>query len=211
MSVHKQFEEQVKAQALQAGYSEELATAMAAQAVLDRVATGPAGFAVAETKNFTMSTVYELNFEISDYRVDQSEGGVLVDAVLMDTGFDVIDQAWDASAFNDFAMMINAGGIHGYIDEHGEFRATKQRDATKSVTEWVRARVEQGKLYITTKLKEGFEWVADRFRAVSVEAIVPKSKARVENGKRIFSGGEIKGFVFTNKPKNPSHRAQKIS
>lgn len=205
------FREGVYQQARSAGHDHITADAIAAQAVIDRVTSSPAGFAVGQSEDFIPQETRELRFEITSYHVDQSEGGgVIVDAVLLDTTDDEILQSFDPAVFPIYAQMINAGLVQGYIDDHGDFRTTQDRDPSKSVTEWVKARVELGKLFISTKLKAGYEWVADKFKAVSIEAIVPKKQTRIAGNRRQYAGGVVKGFAFTNKPKNKDHKVVRV-
>jgi hypothetical protein len=201
------FKSGVYQQAVDSGLSHDVAEAVAAQAVLDRLKVSEAGFAVAQTDDFATAPVEELYFEMTARHVDQdADGGVTAEYILLAPSDDELGQSFDPAVFGAYAAMINAGGVHGYVDDHGEFRATHERDGSKSVTEWVRARVEAGRLFITTKLKAGYEWVADKFRAVSIEAVVPVSQTKVIGGKRKYSGGVVKGFAFTNRPKNSDHK-----
>lgn len=207
----EEFRNGVYTQAIELGRSHEVAEAMAAQAVLDRLQLSEAGFAVGQSEDFVATPVRTLDFEMSTYSVSQDvDGGVIADYILLAPSDDELGQSFDPAAFPAYAAMINEGNVHGYIDDHGEFRATLDRDGSKSVTEWVRARVEMGRLFITTKLKAGYEWVADKFRAVSIEAVVPVSQTKVVGGKRKYSGGKVKGFSFTNRPKNADHKRVRV-
>jgi hypothetical protein len=208
----EEFRKQVYDQAVSLGRDPVVAEAIAAQAILDRLEVSESGYAVGQSEDFAVEQVRELRFEMSSFSVDQSEGGgVVAEYILVAPSDDEMGQSFDPLVFPAYAEQINAGEVHGYIDDHGEFRATLNRDGSKSVTEWVRARVEMGRLFITTKLKAGFEWVADKFKAVSIEAVVPVSQTKIVGKKRKYSGGKVKGFAFTNRPKNSDHKQVSVS
>lgn len=203
----EEFWDGVYEQAVSRGHSPYDAERIAALAVLNRLERSEAGFAVAQTTDFVPQKVYCFELEAKNYRVDQAEGGgVVVEAVLTSTVRDVEGQRFSVEALHEFARQINERGVGAYLDGHKQFRLVKDRLSSNSVTEWVKARVDNELLIITAKLKRGFEWVADRFNAVSIETIVPGDKALFDGSTRTFTGGFVKGFVFTNTPKNPVHK-----
>lgn len=204
----KDFEDGVRNQAISYGYDEVTASKVAAQAVIDRLQPSEAGFAIAQTDDFVTSNTFTYEFQLTNFRVDQSmNSGVVIEAVLGSTSEDSTGQAFSEDILYEFAQQINDGAIGGFVDEHASFRATKDRLASDSVTDWVKAKVSNGALMITAKLRQGFEWVANRFDSVSLEAVVPKAKTLIQGSKKTFlGGGMLKGFVFTNNPKNKLHR-----
>lgn len=204
----KEFKESVYNQSILHGMTEEVAEKVSAQAVLDRLEKSEAGFAIAQTADFEPTTTYHYEFKLTNIRVDQAMNtGTVIEAVLGSTTEDVAGQKFTEEALIEFADQINAGGIGGFIDEHRNFRVEGERLSSNAVTDWVRARIEDGVLMISAKLKQGFEWIAGAYDAVSLEAVIPKTRTLIQGNKKLFMGGGfLKGFVFTNNPKNPLHR-----
>lgn len=202
------FKTGVYEQAILHGNDVETAEKIAAQAVLDRLEPSEAGWAVAQTEAFEPIMLYNYEFKLTNIHVDQAFGtGTVIEAVLGSTTEDVAGQKFTEEALREFAEQINEGGVGGFIDEHRTFRVEGDRLTANAVTDWVRARVEDGMLKITTKLKQGYEWIASQFNSVSLEAVIPRQNTLIQGNKKLFlGGGFLKGFVFTNNPKNPLHR-----
>jgi hypothetical protein len=212
MNTIRTFHRGVYNQARISGHDESTAAKVAALATLSRMKYVGEGIAVAQESDFTNCTTKLYSFDIKTIRVDQAgEKGVIVDAILASPEPDMHNQAFSTKALEGFAHQINTQGIGGYTDEHKKFRETKERNMTESVTEWVTARVENGRLWITAKMKTGYEWVVDKFRALSLEALFPVDQALIQGKKTTFMGGGVlKGFVFTNKPKQPMNRITNV-
>jgi hypothetical protein len=208
MNTITKFQKSVYEQAKASGHDQETSLRVASLAVLSRLNYVGEGFAVAQTKNFSNKTTKLYRFDIKNVGVDQGIGsGVVIDAILASPEPDIAGQSFTEEALTEFAEQINANGLGGYVDEHFAFRNEGKRSLGSSVTEWVKARVEGGRLWITAKIKTGFEWVADTFEALSLEAFIPKTRTLLNgNNKTFLGGGIIKGFVFTNNPKQPLNR-----
>jgi hypothetical protein len=203
----KEFHDGVRRQAISGGMTAELADRIAAQAVLDRVHTSEVGFAIAQSSDFEPIEYH--TFEVRNIRIDQSEdGGVIVDAVLTSPEEDEVGNSFDEAALKKYEELINAGLVGGYEDDnHRGFREKRTRDINTSVTEWVKARVEAGRLWISAKLKKGHEHLAEKFKFLSGEYEFGKSERKViAPGKRKVTGGTLAGFIFTNKPKQSMNR-----
>jgi hypothetical protein len=208
MNTITKFQKGVYEQARIAGHDQETSLRVASLAVLSRVSYAGEGFAVAQAKNFSNYTTKLYKFQIENIGVDQAIGsGTVIDAILASPEPDGAGQAFTLEALSEFAHQINANGLGGFVDEHYGFRNDGKRSIGDSVTEWVRARVENGRLWVTAKIKSGYEWVVEKFSALSLEAFIPKNRTRIDgNTKTFLGGGIIKGFVFTNSPKQPMNR-----
>lgn len=208
MNTIHEFQKGVYQQARAAGHDEDTALKVASLATLKRMSYVGEGFAIAQTKNFSNHTTKLYRFDIKNVGVDQAIGqGVVIDAILASPEPDIAGQSFTEEALVQFADQINANGIGGFVDEHYGFRQDGKRSMGDSVTEWVKARVESGRLWITAKIKQGYEWVVEKFEALSLEAFIPKTQTVVQgNTKKFLGGGIIKGFVFTNNPKQPMNR-----
>lgn len=208
MNTITKFQRGVYTQARSAGHDQETSLRVACMAVLARTSYVGDGFAIAQTKNFQSTTTKLYKFDIQNIHIDQAIGsGVVIDAILASPEADIAGQSFTEEALVEFAEQINANGIGGFVDEHYGFRNDGKRSLGSSVTEWVRARVEGGRLWITAKIKSGYEWVTESFSALSLEAFIPKTRTIISgNNKKFLGGGIIKGFVFTNNPKQPMNR-----
>lgn len=202
----KDFHTGVYNQAISAGKAHDVASLIADAALLDRVKKSDAGFGIAQAADVQPRLYY--TFHVNSVRVDQSAGGGMVlDAVLVTPGEDSGGQFVDQAAIQEFADSINSADIAGFADpKHSTWRVEKQRISSNGITEWVKARVEDGQVWITAKIKAGYEWIVHKFPYLSMEAAVPANKF-VKDGKlsRIL-GGAIRGFVFTDQPKNYLNR-----
>lgn len=210
MNSIKQFHRGVYNQARIAGYDKDVASRVAAMAVASRL-TESDGVLVAQTSDFTNQATKLYKFDIKSVRVDQAEGNsVIVDAILASPETDIAGQSFSDSALRSFANQINTDGIGGFLDEHKAFRDEGERNKAQSVTEWVKARVEGGRLWITAKMKAGYEWVVNKFHSLSLEAAIPVTQALMQGHTKKFFGGTLKGFVFTNRPKQPMNRITNV-
>ena len=208
----KEFKQDVYEQAVQKGYDHTIATQVAARAVLNRLSKEE-GLVVAETADFTPTEYTNLTFTINEFTVDEAEGGgtIVVASLLNSLMPNELNQRWTQRALERVNEQINAGGVHAYApDEHGEFRKTGERNADTAITEWVRSKVVQGSLIIEAKLKKGWEWVADMYKQVSIEARVPKSGTSKKGSELLIDEASVVGFVFTQKSKNPLNRVLQV-
>ena len=204
----QEFYDGVKKQAIASGQNYSVSEAVAASAVLSRLSVIGDGYAIAQTANFPGAETKLYKFTVQNISVDQAlNKGTVIEAILASPEEDIAGQSFTIEALTEFAAQINATQIGGFVDEHSQFRNEGKRSQGSAVTEWIRARIQDGRLWITTKLKDGFEWVADTFDALSLEAFIPKTRTLVTGNKKTFlGGGIIKGFVFTNNPKQPLNR-----
>lgn len=208
MSFVKEFKKGVYDQAISKGYAPSQARAIAAKAVISRLHKEE-GAVVAESDEFEPVEYVDLVFDDNNYSVDESAGsGVIVTASLMNDSLpNSQGKKWTSKAIRQINDYINTNGLAVFApDEHSEWRKSGTRENSESIAEWVTSKVVDGSLIVQTKLKQGWEWVADKFSQVSIEAKVPLSKTRTENGVELIDEALPVGFIFTNKSKNPLNR-----
>jgi hypothetical protein len=66
----------------------------------------------------------------------------------------------------------------GVLDAHKKWRTDGKRSNSESVVDWVKAKVIDGKVQISARLKRGFEWVANKLRGMSIEAFINRSTVK---------------------------------
>ena len=212
MSFIQDFKESVKSQAIDNGYDQAIAEAVAAKAVLNRLERED-GLVVAESDSFEPSEYSTFTLSVDTITVDESEGaGTVVTASLANSIIpNELGFQWTNKALQSFSNQINNGNVKVLApDEHGEWRATGTRDNSESIADWVTSTVVDGSLVVKTKLKQGWEWVADKFSQVSIEARVPRNKIREQNGVKLIDEAQAVGFIFTPKSKNPLNRVLSV-
>lgn len=212
MSFVEEFRESVKSQAIDNGYDQAIADAIAAKAVLNRL-DREEGLVVAESDAFEPQEYSTFSMDVESITVDESQGAGTV--VTMSLANSIIPNnqgfQWTNAALQSFSNQINAGSVKVLApDEHGEWRATGSRENSETIADWVTSKVVDGSLIVKTKLKQGWEWVADKYSQVSIEAKVPRNKIREQNGTKLIDEAHAVGFIFTPKSKNPLNRVLSV-
>lgn len=173
------------------GASAKEALAVASAAVFNRLNIHES-VAIAESQNFEAFTSIQIEFSADNIQIDEAgTGGIVVHGTLLTAGKTPIfglsnnsptgldgGWSWSEEALYKVAEAINTKGIFGVLDAHKGWRADSKRESSESVVDWVKAKVVDGKVQISARLKQGFEWVANKLRGMSIEAFVNKSTVR---------------------------------
>jgi len=175
---------------------------------------------IGNSKDFISVEILSFQLEPAniEFITNSDNGEFIMNATLSSTenwtGKDgtLMDISYSEECLKDFESQINLNGLTLPDIEHQEFDAVlkeyshspelfaKEISKRKGLLKDIKAKYENGKLFISAKLDKRYHKYAEFYQNLSLEAL-----AKREGNK--FTGGKIVGFTFT---KNPIIKSAKI-
>ncbi len=218
----RNFHKQAAVAAYHRGASPQESLAIASAAVFKRLNVVEKA-AVAEAKDFDAFTTIQIQFSADKIQVDEAAGGgVTVHGTLLTAGKTPVfgfsknsptgldgGWSWSEQALYKVAEAINTKGIVGVLDAHKGWRKNSKRSLSESIVDSVKATVKNGQVHISARLKQGFEWVANKLRGMSLEAFVNRSTVK---NNTIFDAEPVAfTFVEDGVQKRPENKVYSVT